>query len=41
MEVRAGRGVPGSQSLSAVTGGEETVWVRNSVLAHRLLKLEP
>ena len=36
-----GRGVTGSQSLSAVTGGEETVWGRNSVLVHRLFKLEP
>ena len=35
-----GRGVTGSQSLSAVTGGEETVWGRNSVLGHRLFKLE-
>ena len=35
-----GRGVTGSQSLSAVTGGEESVWVRNSVLGHRLFKLK-
>lgn len=34
MEVREGRGVTGSQFLSTVTGGEETVWGRNSVLGH-------